>query len=240
MRNARPRSRKKEMSSKEEEKKRAALEASRLVKDGQVVGLGTGSTAFYMVEELGRRVAEEKLHIIGVPTSKATSSLAEKLKIPLTTLEKHPELDIDIDGADQVDPQLDLIKGMGGALTREKVVASVARLFVVIVDGGKTASRLGEGQVLPVEVIPFAVPTVRRRIERLGGRSKLRLAKNGEPFVSDNGNSILDVDFGLIANPKELEVSIKMIPGVVESGLFVGMADAVFVGHDDGVEKLWR
>lgn len=229
------------MSSREEEKKRAALEACCLVGDSQVVGLGTGSTAFYMIEELGRRVIEEKLHILGIPTSKATASLAERFRIPLATLEEHPELDIAIDGADQVDSRLDLIKGMGGALTREKVVASAARLFIVIVDEGKMASRLGEGQVLPVEVIPFAVPTVLRRIEKLGGRPKLRLAKNAEgPFVTDNGNSILDVDFGFLANPKEIEASIKMIPGVVEHGLFVGMAGAVFVGHDEGVEKLWR
>jgi len=229
------------MSSREEEKKRAAVEASRLVKDGQVVGLGTGSTAFYMIEELGRRVAEEQLHIRGVPTSKATASLAEKVKIPLTTLEEHPELDIDIDGADQVDPNLNVIKGRGGALTREKVVASAARLFVVIVDEGKMALRLGEGQVLPIEVIPFASPTVRRRVEELGGKPRLRLAKNSkEPFVTDNGNSILDVDFGFITDPKELEASVKMIPGVVENGLFVGMADAIFVGRANGVEKLWR
>jgi len=229
------------MSLREEEKRRAALEASRLVMDGQVVGLGTGSTAFYMIEGLGRRVAEERLRILGVPTSKATADLAERFKIPLTTLEEHHELDIAIDGADQVDPNLDLIKGMGGALTREKVVASAARLFIVIVDQGKMASRLGEGQVLPVEVVPFAVPTVRRRIEKLRGRPKLRVAKDsGEPFVTDNGNSILDVDFGPIANPKELESSIKMIPGVVEDGFFIGMAGAVFVGHAEGVVKLWR
>lgn len=229
------------MSPKEEEKKRAALEATRLVKDGQVVGLGTGSTAFYMLEELGRRVIEEKLCILGVPTSKATASLAERFGIPLTTLDAHPELDIAIDGADQVDPRLDLIKGMGGALAREKVVASAARRFIVIVDEGKMAPRLGEGQVLPIEVIPFAVPTVLRRIEKLGGRVKLRSAKDVRvPFVTDNGNSILDVDFGFIPRPKELEASIKTIPGIVEDGLFVGMAEGVFVGHADGVEKLWR
>lgn len=229
------------MSPREDEKRRAALEASSLVKDGQVVGLGTGSTVSYMIEELGRRVDEEQLRILGVPTSKATASLAEKVGIPLTTLEEHPELDIAIDGADQVDPNLDLIKGMGGALTREKVVASAAGLFVVIIDEGKMAQKLGVGQVLPIEVIPFAVPTVIRRLEKLGGKPRVRKAKDsGETFMTDNGNSVLDVDFGFVENPKELEASVKMIPGVVENGLFVGMADAVFVGHAGRVEKLWR
>jgi ribose 5-phosphate isomerase A len=229
------------LSAKEGEKKRAAIEASWLIKDGQKIGLGTGSTVNYMIEALGKRIVEEKLYVLGVPTSRATANCAQKFKVPLTTLDKYAELDIDIDGADQVDLNLDLIKGMGGALTREKIVASASRQFVIIVDQAKMTSRLGDGQVLPVEVIPFSIPTVSRRIEKLGGKPKLRLVNDTrEPFITDNGNSILDVDFGPIMNPKEMETQIKMTPGVVETGLFLGMANAVFIGGSDRVQKIWR
>ncbi len=224
---------------KEEEKKKAAVEASRLVRNGQVVGLGTGSTAAYMVEELGRRVREEKLSIVGIPTSIATGNHAARLGIPLATLSDHPELDIAIDGADQVDPNLNLIKGMGGALTREKIVDSAAKTFVVIVDEGKLTKRLGLGQVVPVEVVPFAVPSVTRRLTALGGKPRLRIDKaTGNPYLTDNGNSILDVDFGAIDDPKLLEKQVKMIPGVLENGLFVGLARYVYVGYRDRVELI--
>jgi len=222
---------------KEDEKKKAAVEASRLVKNGQIVGLGTGSTTFYMVEELGRRVREEALSIKGIPTSIATGNHATKLGIPLTTLAEHPELDIAIDGADQVDPKLNLIKGMGGALTREKIVDSAAKTFVIIVDEAKMSQKLGTGQVVPVEVVPFSVPVVTRRLTAIGGASKLRVDKaTGRAFVTDNGNSILDVDFGPIDNPKTLEEKVKMIPGVLENGLFIGLAHSVYVGYRDRVE----
>jgi ribose 5-phosphate isomerase A len=226
--------------SREEEKRRAAVEASGLVKDGQIIGLGTGSTADYMIEELGRRIREEGLRVKGVPTSKASAAQAEKQGVPLTSLDEYPELDIDIDGADQVDQCLNLIKGMGGALTREKVVAAASRMFVVVVDAGKLAKHLGEAQVLPIEVVPFALPTVQRRIIGLGGKPKLRTSRNGEPFVSDNGNVILDADFGVITEAEKLGASIKMIPGVVEDGLFIGMASAVYVGFHDRVDKIFR
>jgi ribose 5-phosphate isomerase A len=226
--------------SREEEKRRAAVEASGLVKDGQIIGLGTGSTADYMIEELGRRIREEGLRVKGVSTSKASAAQAEKQGVPLTSLDEYPELDIDIDGADQVDQCLNLIKGMGGALTREKVVAAASRMFVVVVDAGKLAKHLGEAQVLPKEVVPFALPTVQRRIIGLGGKPKLRTSRNGEPFVSDNGNVILDADFGVITEAEKLGASIKMIPGVVEDGLFIGMASAVYVGFHDRVDKIFR
>jgi ribose 5-phosphate isomerase A len=226
--------------SKEEEKRRAAVEASALVEDGQTLGLGTGSTANYMIEELGRRIREEGLRVKGVPTSKASAAQAEKQGVPLTSLDECPELDIDIDGADQVDQSLNLIKGMGGALTREKVVAAASRIFVVVIDAGKLTKRLGEAQVLPIEVVPFSLPTVQRRIIRLGGKPKLRTSINGQPFVSDNGNIILDADFGTITEAETLGASIKMIPGVVEHGLFIGMASAVYVGFHDRVDKISR
>ncbi len=224
---------------KEEEKKKAAIEASKLVKNGQIVGLGTGSTTFYMVEELGRRVKEEGLSIKGIPTSIATGNHATRLGIPLTTLSEHPELDIAIDGADQVDPKLNLIKGMGGALTREKIVDSAAKMFVIIVDEAKMSKKLGIDQVVPVEVVPFAVPVVTRRLLALGGKPKLRTDKaTAKPFVTDNGNSVVDVDFGSIDNPKGLEEKVKMIPGVLENGLFVGLAHSVYVGYRDKVENI--
>jgi len=226
---------------KEEEKKKAAVEASRLVKNGQIVGLGTGSTTFYMVEELGRRVREETLSIMGVPTSIATGNHATKLGIHLTTLAEHPELDIAIDGADQVDPNLNLIKGMGGALTREKIVDSAAKMFVVIVDEAKMSKKLGIEQVVPVEVVPFAIPVVTRRLTALRGKPKLRADKaTGNPFVTDNGNSVLDVDFGPIDNPKTLEENVKMIPGVLENGLFISLTHSVYVGYRDRVERIGK
>jgi ribose 5-phosphate isomerase A len=129
---------------------------------------------------------------------------------------------------------------MGGALTREKVVAAASRMFVVVVDAGKLAKHLGEAQVLPIEVVPFALPTVQRRIIGLGGKPKLRTSRNGEPFISDNGNVILDADFGVITEAEKLGASIKMIPGVVEDGLFIGMASAVYVGFHDRVDKIFR
>ena len=220
-------------------KKRVAIAAANLVKDGQVVGLGTGSTANYMVEELGRRIREEKLGIVGVPTSNATAELAQKHGISLTTLSEHPRLDIAIDGADQVDPKLDLIKGMGGALTREKIVDGASGQLIIIVDEGKVVSRLGACQVIPVEVVPFAIPIVESKLRDLGGRPSVRQSKDGRgKFITDNCNNILDVDFGEIDDARRLERAIKLISGVVESGLFVDMVRTVFVGGEDGIRTL--
>lgn len=227
------------MSSVEEAKRRAAIASAKLVRSGQVVGLGTGSTANYMIEELGRRIREERLRIVGVPTSNQTAELAARYGIPLTTLDEHPRLDIAIDGADQVDPELNLIKGMGGALTREKVVDGAAEMLVIIVDESKMAPQLGVDQAVPVEVIPFATAPVMGRLAKLGGEPSIRFYKGGY-FVTDNGNNIVDVDFGAIGDAKRLEREIKMISGVVESGLFVDMAGIVFVGNESGVKKIER
>lgn len=229
------------MSIKEEEKKRAAQEASLLVKNGQTIGLGTGSTVNYLIEALAKRTANEVFSFKAIPTSNATADYAKKFGITLTTFEENPELDIDIDGADQVDPNLNLIKGLGGALTREKIVASASNQFIIIIDHAKMTKKLGENQSLPVEVIPFSTPIVVKKLEKLGGKPVLRLTTGSqEPFITDNSNYILDVSFGPITNPKELEAKIKMIPGVVEHGLFVGMANAVYVGMPDGVQRVWK
>jgi ribose 5-phosphate isomerase A len=176
---------------------------------------------------------------VGIPTSKKTKELAEQLGIPLTTLERHPAIDIDIDGADEIDPQLNLIKGGGGALLREKVVASVSRRFVVIADSPKRVERLGKFP-LPVEVIPFAQPLLRGRIEALGAQVSLRTDGYGNPYVTDEGHHILDCTFGEIADPPGLAAKLRAMPGIVEHGLFIGMAQMALVGRQEEVICLER
>ena len=224
----------------EEAKRKTALEAVKHVKNHAVVGLGSGSTAAFAIEALGERIKRENLNVKGVPTSTQAFLLAVEHGIPVTTLEEHPEIDVTIDGVDQVDADLNLIKGMGAALAREKIVASASRLNVVIGDVGKRVRVLGEnGQAVPVEVLPFAAKVVQQRIVKLGGKPVLREGKGKlGPVITDNGNMVVDVVFGLIADVAGLEVRLKMVPGVVETGLFVGLADVVYLGSVSGVEKL--
>jgi ribose 5-phosphate isomerase A len=212
----------------------AGRAAALLVEDGMVVGLGSGTTATHMIYALVQRM-KEGLRIKGaVPTSKATAALATQLGIPLTDLDTNPELDIDIDGADEIDDQLSLIKGGGGALLREKIVASSARRFVVIADITKHVSRLGMHGPLPIEIIPFAVTPVSKRLEELGARVQVRYV-SGSIFLTDNGNMILDCLFpGGIADPFTLHDRIKRIVGVVETGLFLHMAEQAIIGGPDG------
>lgn len=225
----------------EEARKRVAIEAVKHVKDGFIVGLGSGNTAAYAIKELGRRIHEEKWKILGVPTSHQALRLAVRSGIPITTLEEHPQLDLTIDGADQIDKELNLIKGMGGALTREKVVASATKQLIIVADEKKLVEKLGKNQPLPIEVLPFALPTVMLKIEEMGGKPILREGRGKVgPVVTDNGNFIIDADFGLIDSPKELNLELKSIPGVIETGLFIEMADIVYVGKPEGVDKLKR
>jgi ribose 5-phosphate isomerase A len=220
-------------------KKRAAVEAVKLVKDGSLLGLGAGSTVAYAVREIGRRIEEEHIRILAVPSSNQTSQLAMEYGVPLTTLDEHPNLDLDIDGADQIDADLNLIKGMGGALTKEKIVASSSKALVIIADGTKLTDVLGRNQPLPVEVLPFALPLVASRIKALGGQPILKMSKDGSgPFVTDNGNSILNVDFGIISNAIQLDRQLKCINGVIETGLFLGMTDTAYVGTETEVKVL--
>jgi len=224
----------------ENAKKAAALEAVKHVKDGFVVGLGSGSTAAYAIEEIGNEMARKKLHVLGVPTSYQAFMLAVKHVIPITTLNEHPVLDVTIDGADQVDADLNLIKGMGGALTREKIVACASKLNVIVADASKKVRVLGEnGQPVPIEVLPVAVPFVMRRLKEIGGTPILRegTGKVG-PVITDNGNVILDVDFGLIRKAGDLARDLKAVSGVVETGLFIGMAHIVYLGKRSGAERL--
>ena len=226
----------------EEAKKRAALEAVKHVKDGFIVGLGSGSTAAYAIDALGERIKRESMSILGIPTSYQAFLLAVKHGITVTTLEEYPVIDVTIDGADQIDAKLNLIKGMGGALTREKIVASASKQNIIIADESKKVKVLGESNYpVPVEVLPFAISLVKRRIEEIGGKPVLREGKGKVgPVITDNGNVVVDASFGLIGNAAELELKLKMIPGVVETGLFVGLADIVYIGKSSGVEKIER
>lgn len=224
----------------EEAKRKTAIESVKLVKDGFVVGLGTGSTSAYVIKEIGRRIREEGLKILGIPTSYKSRELAIDCGMPLTTLDKNPSPDIAIDGADQVDPRINLIKGMGGALTREKIVDSAAKSLVIVVDASKMVTNLGTGQAVPVEVLPFAMKPVLFRLRDIGGICKLRSSSRNEPFITDNGNYVVDVDFGSIDNPQILEKEINNVPGVLENGLFVDVADIVYVGYEDEMKKLYK
>ena len=220
----------------EEEKEAACRAAAKLVRDGDIVGLGTGSTAYFAVVALGERV-KAGLKIIGIPTSVQTGELARAVGIPLTTLDEHPEIDITIDGADEVDPQLRLIKGGGGALLREKVIAAASKKMVVVVDSSKVVPVLGKFP-LPIEVISFARTVVEKKIVSLGGSPKLRAKPDGSPFITDNGNQILDCSFGKIDDPAALALILSETPGIVEHGLFIGLAKLALVGRGDRVEEL--
>jgi ribose 5-phosphate isomerase A len=228
--------------SKEEEKKNAASEAVKHVKNGFSIGLGTGSTAAYAIKELGRRVKHEGIRVLGVPTSYEALTLAVENGISTTTLEEHPTLDLTIDGTDQIDPELNLIKGMGGALAQEKIVASVSRKLIIIADSTKKVETLGEKHhPVPVEVLPFAAPVIARRIKQMGGKPTLRQGSGKVgPVITDNGNVIIDAEFGLIREPSELSSELKSLPGVVETGIFVNMASLAYVGTRSTVEKIER
>jgi len=215
-------------------KQRAAEKALELIRDGQVVGLGTGSTAKFAIEGIARLV-REGLSLKGVPTSIATERMARELGIPLIDLNEVGTIDITVDGADEVDPDFNMIKGGGGALTREKLVALASTKRVILVDETKLVSRLGESRLLPIEVLPFARRMSASLLTELGCVANIRL--QGEtPFVTDIGNSILDCEFGPIDEPGTLEKRIKIIPGVVECGLFIGIADSLVIGFNDRVE----
>ncbi len=208
------------------------------VRDGMALGLGSGSTAAHVVRELGRLLAAGELRdVVGVPTSERTAALARSLDVPLTTLERHPRLDVALDGADEVAPGLALVKGLGGALLREKVVAAAADRFVVVADHTKVVDRLGVRAPVPVEVIVFAAAVCRRGLEALGAQPELRRRDDGEPFVTDEGNHILDCRFARIDDPHGLDRAIHAIPGVVEHGLFLDRAVEAFLAGPGGVER---
>jgi len=220
-------------------KKAAAEWAAALIEDGMVVGLGTGSTASLILEPLAARI-RQGLRIVGIPTSERTAEQARALGIPLSTLTDHARVDLTIDGADEVEiGTLNLIKGRGGALLREKIVASASARLVIVADESKLVERLGRG-VVPVEVVPFEWQSTARRIESLGASPALRLRPDGGAFVTDGGHYILDCAFGPISSAGSLDRELNDIVGVVEHGLFLGLTDQVGVGRAGGVEVLAR
>ena len=218
----------------DQEKEAAARASLRFVQNGQIVGLGTGSTATYAVRFLGERV-KAGLKIRGIPTSVHTQELATSLGIPLTTLDEVQEIDVTIDGADECDPQLQLIKSGGGALLREKIVASATKKFVIIADSSKQVPVLGKFPV-PVEVINFAETLVAKKITAMGAEVKVRADASGRKFITDSGNHILDCHFGQIPDPPALARKLETTPGVVEHGLFIGLASIALIGK--GTEAL--
>ncbi len=207
--------------------------AAALVKSNSIVGLGTGSTTAYAIQYIGERLKSGDLkNIVGVPTSFQAEVLAKQYGIPLTTLDAIDHIDIAIDGADEVDPQKNLIKGGGAAHTREKVVDYLANQFIVVVDGGKVVDKLGSVFAVPVEVIPMAITPVINAISKLGGKPELRMGiKKAGPVITDQGNMVVDVKFDNIPDPVSLEKTLNNIPGVLENGIFVNCADIVLIGE---------
>jgi ribose 5-phosphate isomerase A len=219
--------------------KRVAAEAAvALVEDGMIVGLGTGSTAKLAVDALGRRV-KDGLRVIGVPTSEYTEQQARSVGIAVSTLDEHPEMDLTIDGADEVElGPLNLIKGRGGALLREKIVASASKRLIIIVDESKLVDRLGLRFPVPVEIVPFGWSAAARKLSALGAKVILRQGADGKPFVTDGGHYIVDCEFAAIPAPSSLDRELNSIVGVVEHGLFLGMTSQVVVAGRAGVRVL--
>lgn len=220
------------------EKEAAARASLEYVKDGQVVGLGTGSTAAYFIKLLGEKV-RNGLHICGIPTSIRSEELALSLGIPVITLDDCQEIDVTVDGADEVDPELRLIKGGGGAALREKIVASATKQLVIVADASKRVQRLGKFP-LPVEVIRFAQALVAKRISAMGADVQLRRNADGTPYVTDENNHILDCRFGEIRDPDNLARELSEMPGVVEHGLFIGMASVALFARGSEITELKR
>lgn len=221
-------------------KEAAAQAAAALVLPGMRLGLGSGTTVEVFLDALALRIQAEGLQVLGVPTSERTAARARELGIPITTLEACPELDLVVDGADEADAMLRLIKGGGGALLREKIVAAAARKVVIIVGEGKRVERLGRSFLLPVEVLPFGSRVVARKLAALGCQPFLRTGESGAPFVTDNGNWILDCRFPEgIAAPERLHAEMSQVPGVVGVGLFLDLCDVLIEGHADGTMRTY-
>ena len=223
---------------KRSKKEKAAETATSLIKDGMIVGLGTGSAAEFAIRMLGKRVKDEELEILGVPTSLRTEMVAIECEIPLTSLSEHPRLDISIDGADQVDAHLNLIKGGWGSHTREKIVSYASKKLVICVEEEKVVEVLNKP--VPLEVLPYAVKIVEKQVKELKGMPILRIdGRRGGYFMTEQGNVILDADFGVIRNPKEMSIVLSALVGSVEHGIFTN-ATEVYVGHEKGVKVLKR
>jgi ribose 5-phosphate isomerase A len=210
-------------------KRQAALAALQEIREGMIVGLGSGSTASIFIRELGKA----GLKVAGIPTSEESRRIAEEVGVRLTTFQDHPEIDVTVDGADEVSPELHMIKGLGGALVREKIVAHSSKRVVIIVDESKMVHKLGTKTAIPVEVIPLAVSRVLLQLKGASIREK-----DGKPFISDNGNTILDWKHGVIDDPVALEKQLKLMTGVVDSGIFASVANLVIVAGAKGIRKM--
>jgi ribose 5-phosphate isomerase A len=224
---------------KEELKKIAGEKAVEHIEDGMILGLGTGSTVEYTLRKLGKLV-RDGLKIKGIPTSIHTQRIAKEEKIPLTNLEENPVIDVTIDGADEVDSDLNLIKGGGGALLREKVIAFNSKKVIIVIDDSKVVKALGIDIPLPVEVVKFGWTSTKKTLEELDCTVELRKIMGEEPFITDNSNYILDCEFERIDEPEQVEIDINNIPGVVENGLFIGLVDEVIVGGKQGILTLGK
>jgi len=218
-------------------KKAAGRKVREFINDGMTIGLGTGSTVYWSIQTIGSMI-KNGLKIKAVPTSDSTAELANEVNIPLIELNQVDKLDLTIDGADEVDPNFNLIKGGGGALLREKIVASASKNLIIVVDESKLVTNLGDFS-LPIEVTPFNWQYTQKMIEKLGCKSKIR-KENNKIFVTDNQNYIIDCDFKKIINPEKLNKELKQIPGIVENGLFINMAETVIVGYETGEVKILK
>lgn len=218
-------------------KENVGKKAADLIKDGQIVGLGTGSTTHYFIRHLGERIKNEELNILGIPTSYQSLIIAREAGINTTTLDEY-DIDVAVDGADEVDANLNLIKGGGAAHTLEKLVDSSAKKFIVIVDDSKMVDQLGEFPV-PIEIIPEALRIVKESLVDMGGKPELRMGvqKDG-PVITDNGNFIVDTKFDAIRNPQKLEKELNILPGVVENGIFTNLVDKVIIGSPSGIKEI--
>ena len=219
-------------------KKLAAEKAVEYIEDDMIIGLGTGSTVEYALKKIGERI-RDGINIKGIPTSLHTKKIAKNNKIPLTTLEEVDEIDLTIDGADEVDSDLNLIKGGGGALTREKIVAYHTKRVIIIIDETKVVKKLGIDFPLPVEVVKFGWKSTQKKLKEFGCNVEFRKIME-DPYITDNSNYIIDCEFERINDPEQLEVDINNIPGVVENGLFIGLADNIIVGSKLGIKTLTR
>ncbi len=219
-------------------KRQAATASAALVEDGMAVGLGSGTTAALVVRALGERVATEGLRFLGVPTSVATAVLAKSLRIPLRELDDVDSLDINLDGADEIDAQFRMLKGRGGALLREKIIASFARWRVTVITPEKQVEQLGLLAPIPVEVSPVGTRHVEGRLRELGAATTLRLGPDGSPYVTDGGNKIVDCRFPAGEDPARLDARLQQTVGVFETGLFIDLCDVVLIGRPDGVDRV--
>jgi len=232
---------KSDLTLKESQKKAAAEKAVDYIKPGMILGLGSGSTFIYALNKIARLINKGELkNIAGIPTSKKTEKLANELGVPLTTLSEKPKIDLTIDGADEVDKNLNLIKGGGGALLREKIIAQASDRNIIIVDESKVSENLGQKWAVPVEIIPFAFEVEKKFLESIGAVTKLRREKNGEIYITDEGNYIIDANFGVIDKPENLAVILESRAGIVEHGLFIDTTAFLIVSTIDGIKEIKR